>query len=53
MAQLDAGLLCALEEVEEQVLILAWLLAVFLRFFSFIIFLLFGLLPFILIADPF
>ena len=46
--------LFALEEVGVQVQIPAGLLAIFLiRFFSFIVFLPFGLFPFILIDDPF
>ena len=45
--------LFALEEVGVQVQIPAGLPAIFFRFFSFIVFLPFGLIPFILIADPF
>ena len=54
MAQLHEGLFFALEEAGVQVQIPAWLLAgFFFSFFFNIVFLLFGLLPFILICRPF
>ena len=52
MAQWLKALLFSLEEVEVQVQIPAWLLPVFLFLFSFIVFLPFGFLLFILTADP-
>ena len=52
MAEWLKGILFSLEEVEVQVQIPAWLLPIFLLLFSFIVFLPFGFLLFILTADP-